>query len=159
MGAESHSSGSKICVGKHVETHSPCTLITVRGGWRGVLFAQCAENVTRRPTTFLWTERKLKMFGQSHLCALTFQVQGSMTLLIGATSCLKPLAMKSGCVINILWHLSRIQNAVSVANSILVAIVKNCSNAEIASHIAAQMRFGQLKNLSNMPCYRKLATF
>jgi len=32
---------------------------------------------------------------------------------------------------------------------VLVAIRKNCLNAEIAFHIAAKTRFGQLKNLSN----------
>jgi len=40
-----------------------------------------------------------------------------------------------------------IQNAALVAIAISVAVWKNRSNAEIASHIVAKMWFGQLKNL------------
>ena len=42
-----------------------------------------------------------------------------------------------------------IQNAVSVAIAVLVAIGKNRLNAEIAFHIAPKMRFPQLKSLSS----------
>ena len=43
----------------------------------------------------------------------------------------------------------RIQNAVSIMIAVLVAIWKNRSNTEIAFHITAKTRFGQLRNLSN----------
>ena len=39
-----------------------------------------------------------------------------------------------------------IQNVVSVAIAVSVAIEKNRLNAKIAFHIAAKTRFGQLKN-------------
>jgi len=43
----------------------------------------------------------------------------------------------------------RIQNAASVANTVLVAIVKICFNEEIPSHIGAKTWLDQLKNLLN----------
>jgi len=49
---------------------------------------------------------------------------------------------------------SVIQNAVSVTIAVSVAIGKNRLNAEIAFHIAAKMRFGQLKTFPMWPFRR-----
>jgi len=43
----------------------------------------------------------------------------------------------------------RIQNAVSIAIALSVAILKNRSYTEITFNIAAKKQFGQLKSLSN----------
>jgi len=48
-----------------------------------------------------------------------------------------------------------IQNAVSHAIAVSVAIGKIRLNAEIAFHMAAKARFGQLKNLSNAAVFRR----
>ena len=79
------------------------------------------------------------------------ELKGSHNFFPFQWRCWLPMKLNTVCI---KWEVQscvqpRIQNAVSVAIAVPVAIRKNRLNAKIALHIAAKTQFGLLKNLSN----------